>query len=112
MRHAPSSMPLLIRWRSLLNNLNRQYVDQARACALGIIVALLLGGLPAPRNSYAAQRPTIVLTGTVFPAGFGLGVAADPLGLQQALWAPLVDFDDHLRPLADLAARVPTLSDG
>jgi ABC-type transport system substrate-binding protein len=74
-------------------------------CALG----LALAPLSAPAG---AAPEAIVLTGTAFPAGFGAGVAADPVGLQAALWTPLVGFDDHLRPYAGLAARVPTLANG
>jgi peptide/nickel transport system substrate-binding protein len=74
--------------------------------------AVLIAALPCAAPGNAARQPAIVLTGTIFPGGFGLGVAADPLGLQQALWSPLIAFDNHVQPVADLAARVPTLADG
>ena len=75
------------------------------------LLALLLAAVPGGWGRAAGGAP-IVLTGTSFPAGFGLGVAADPIGLQAALWTPLVGFDDHLRPYAALADRVPTLANG
>lgn len=73
----------------------------------GLVMAV---GSPPPAGG--AGPAAIVITGTAFPAGFGLGVAADPIGLQAALWTPLVGFDDHLRPFPGLAARVPTLENG
>jgi len=80
--------------------------------AAGLLaVATLLRGMGRGAAA-AAPRPVVVLTGTTFPAGLGLGVAVDPVGLQSALWTPLVGFDDRLRPYAALAARVPTLVNG
>lgn len=80
--------------------------------AAGLLaVATLLPGMGRGATA-AASRPVVALTGTTFPAGLGLGVAADPIGLQQALWTPLVGFDDRLRPYAALAARVPALANG
>ncbi len=80
--------------------------------AAGLLaIATLLPGMGRGAAA-AAPRPVVVLTGTIFPAGLGLGVAVDPIGLQAALWTPLVGFDDHLRPYAALAARVPTLTNG
>jgi peptide/nickel transport system substrate-binding protein len=76
--------------------------------ALGLALAMV----PAATRAHAAQPEAIVLTGTTFPAGFALGVDADPLGLQAALWTPLVGFDAQLHPYAGLAARVPTLQNG
>jgi peptide/nickel transport system substrate-binding protein len=78
---------------------------------ISLVLGAVLAGSPERGAQGAAPAP-IVLTGTAFPAGFGLGVAADPIGLQAALWTPLVGFDDHLRPYAGLAARVPTLANG
>ncbi len=82
--------------------------------AAALLTRILLGATLLPGVGLgagtAAARPVVVLTGTTFSAGLGLGVATDPLGLQQALWAPLVLFDDHLRPTAGLAASVPTLA--
>ncbi len=79
---------------------------------VGALVATVIAlSLPVDVGRGAAA-PAIVLTGTAFPAGFGLGVAADPIGLQQALWTPLVGFDNTLRPYAALAASVPTPANG
>ncbi len=80
-------------------------------CAV-MAMATLLFILAAPARAAPAAPPAIVLTGTTFPGGLGLGVAVDPLGLQAALWTPLVGFDDRLKPYAALAARVPTLANG
>jgi|GEM_PF-1097459 len=76
------------------------------------MLSAILVNNAGPARAQPAAPPSVVLTGTTFPAGLGLDVAADPLGLQAALWTPLVGFDDHLRPYAALAARVPTLENG
>lgn len=84
------------------------------AATLGTLAAALCAaGVPAPAQAQTPKTPpVVVLSGTTFPGGLGLGVAADPLGLQAALWTPLVGFDDRLAPYAALAARVPTLANG
>lgn len=95
-RHLKRGIHRPCRWRRL-------------ASVLFFAVSLLL--LPAA-SGYSAPASAIVITGTAFPAGFALGVASDPIGLQVALWAPLVGFDNHLQPYAALAERVPTLANG
>ena len=70
-----------------------------RLIAISAMLALLALIATPARVAHVAAPPPIVVTGTTFPAGLGLGVAADPLGLQAALWTPLVGFDDHLRPM-------------
>src|SRR5262245_55146459 len=79
---------------------------------LAVLLATGQGPPAAPAQAQPAVPSAIVLTGTTFPGGLGLNVAADPLGLQAALWTPLVGFDDPLRPYAALATRVPTLANG
>jgi len=82
------------------------------ALAVAVVTLTALPGVGRGATTAAPARPVVVLTGTAFPAGLGVGVAADPIGLQAALWTPLVGFDDRLRPYAALAARVPTLANG
>lgn len=93
----------------MLHHLRRRRLTAALAAAVVTLTALPGVGRGA---TMAPARPVVVLTGTTFPAGLGAGVAADPIGLQAALWTPLVGFDDRLRPYAALAARVPTLANG
>jgi len=89
-----------------------------RRRVLGALLVTMLAVMAAPAavghgaTRRRAAAPVVVLTGTTFPAGLGIGVAADPSGLQQALWSPLVGFDDRQQPYAGLAARVPTLANG
>ena len=68
------------------------------------LAALLLGALalpaaPAHAAGAARQRmpPVVVLTGTTFPGGLGLGVAADPLGLGPAALPGLRGLGGGLR---------------
>jgi len=85
----------------------------------GVLVGAAAAALPAGVG-HGAARPhatpaapaAIVLTGTSFPAGLGIDVASDPVGLQAALWSPIIGFDDKLAPYAALATRVPTLANG
>jgi len=94
---------------NMLHHLRRRHLTAALAAAVVTLTALPGVGRGA---TMAPARPVVVLTGTTFPAGLGAGVAADSIGLQAALWTPLVGFDDRLRPYAALAARVPTLANG
>src|SRR5262249_48618799 len=81
-----------------------------------LLGAAVVGGLLGPAMPtlamHSAAAPAIVLTGTSFPAGFGVGVSTDTIGLQAALWTPLVGFDNHLQPYAGLLTQVPTLANG